>query len=247
MARWHARLRRQVWSLVGSAVLAACAPAHFTTLTIYETPQAFVRLEVDRTLGPTSGHSHPANLSTQQMASALRGIIVQEPLTRLPFYDDLSVPRRHPAFSEEEIEYWAPLLTVALSKATPEEVVTFYRSARISGTKREVTSGGIFLDGEELHIILSNLRSGTHHTADIGVTDTEDDRLTPMRSVAPQVGKLAFFPQAASRQAAPAGMSRVFHEDRRELIVLYKALQPDVPELKSDHQLDPETPPRHRP
>jgi hypothetical protein len=180
------------------------------------------------------------------MASALRGIVVQEPLMRLPLYDDLSMPRRHPAFTEEEIEYWAPLLTAALSKATPEEIVTFYRSVRISRTKREVTSGGIFLDGEELHIILSNLRSGTQYTADIGVTDTEDDRLTPIRSIAPQVGKLAFSPQAASRQAAPAGISRLFHEDRRELVVLYKSLQPDVPETKGNRNPDPEIPSRHR-
>jgi hypothetical protein len=176
------------------------------------------------------------------MAAILHGIVVQEPLTRVPLYDDMSTPRRHPAFTEDAVEFWAPLLSLALRTATPEELVTFYQSTRVSGTRREVTSGGLFVDGDELHIILSNLRSGTHYAGDIGVADTEDDRLAPMRSIAPQVGKLSFLPDSASRDAAPLGMSRVFYEDRRELIVLYKTLQLDPPEAKGEASPDPATP-----
>jgi hypothetical protein len=173
------------------------------------------------------------------MATVLRGIIVQEPLTRVPLYDNLSTPRRHAAFTEDAVEFWAPLLSLALRTATPEELVTFYQSTRLSGIRREVTSGGLFVDGDELHVILSNLRSSTHYTGDIGVADTEDDRLTPMRSLAPQVGKLAFSPESASRDATPVGMSRVFHEDQRELIVLYKTIKPDPPNATGEHPPDP--------
>jgi hypothetical protein len=158
------------------------------------------------------------------MAAALRGIIVEEPLTRIPWYDDLSVPRSHRAFTDQEVALWAPLLSLALGKATKDELVTFYQSAKRSGTVREVTSGGVFVDGDNLHIVLSNLRSDTQTTADIGVADTQDDRLAPMRSIAPQRGKLLFVPEAARVGKSPEGLSRLFHENRRELIVRYKTL-----------------------
>jgi hypothetical protein len=219
MRRWLAWFLRRGCPLLGLAALAACTTVRFDTLTIYDTPQAFVRLEVDRTLGPDQGHSHPAGLSTERMSAALRGIVIQEPLTRLPLYDDLSLPRRHAAFSEDEIAFWAPLLNLALSKATPEELVTFYQSRQLSGMRREVTSGGVFLDGEDLHILLSNYRSPTLSSGDVGMADTLDDRLTPLRALAPQKGTLHFEPSVFHRRTEPVGVGGLFHWDRRELII----------------------------
>jgi hypothetical protein len=244
MGRLSERTFPRSWPSLAVVALVGCTQPQFTTYSIYDTPHAFVHLQVDRTLEPEAGHSHPASVSTDQMAAVLRGIVVLEPLTRMPIYDDLSTPRRHRAFAEDAVEFWAPLLTLALRTATPEELVTFYQSTRVSGTRREVTSGGLFVDGDELHVVLSNLRSSTHYTADIGVADTEDDRLTPMRSIAPQRGKLAFSPESASRDPAPGGMGRVFYEDRRELIVLFKTIQPDPPNATAEHPPEPENPQR---
>ncbi|MBX9658618.1 MAG: hypothetical protein K2X00_08625 [Nitrospiraceae bacterium] len=221
--------RRPIGLSLGVTMLAGCTAGPFPTLTIYETPNAFVRLQTDPQIGQSAGHSHPAQVPAEQIGAVLRGIIVEEPLTRLPLYDDLTVPRRHQAFNEEEIAFWAPLLSMALQKATPEEVVTFYQSRRISGVKREVTSGGLFLEGANLHVILSNYRSGTHAAADIGTADTEDDRLTPLRSLAPQKGTLYFEPSAFLRPAEPQGVGRVFPWDRRELIIQVGGLPQPVP------------------
>jgi hypothetical protein len=207
-------------------VFCGCASPRFTTLVVYETPHAFVRLETDPTVEKDSGHSHPAHIPPEIMAAALAGIVIEDPMTRLPLYDDLSQPRRRPALTDEEIGRLAPLLSLALEKATPEEVVTFYESVRREGGKREVTSGGLFVAGDELRVLLSNVRSDTRYTADIGVADTEDDRLTPMRSLAPQRGRLSFDPAAAARDTAPRGLRRIFHWDRRELAILYRKLEP---------------------
>lgn len=204
---------------------AGCAAPPITTLTLYETPQAFVRLETDPTVGPGRGHSHPAQIPSGIMAAALAGIVIEDPITRLPLYDDLSKPRRRQALTDEEIAWFAPLLALGLAKATPEEVVTFYQSVRHGG-RREVTSGGLFVAGDELHVLLSNLRSDTHYMADVGAADQEDDRLTPMRSLAPQQGKLSFSPAAAARHPAPNGIGRLFHWDRREVVILYRMLEP---------------------
>lgn len=171
----------------------------------------------------------------------LRGITVEEPLTRLPFYDNLSVPRRHPAFSDQAAEFWAPLMSHGLRKATAGEIVTFYQSTKTPGARREVTSGGLFIDGDELHILLSNLESDTHYTADIGVADVQDDRSTPLRSIAPQRGKLVFVPESARVLKSPDGLTRVFHQDRRELIVLYKTLttrQEEPTSTSSEHSAE---------
>ncbi len=219
MSRLFTRAHPKAWLSLGLAVLAGCTPGHFSTLSIYETPHAFVRLETERTVDQGARHSHPVDISTAQMAAVLRGIIVQEPLTRLPLYDDMSTPRRHRAFDEETVMFWAPLISLALSKATPEEVVTFYQSRRLSAIQREVTSGGMFLDGEDLHVLLSNYRSETHTTADIGMADTQDDRLTPLRSLAPQKGTLHFEPSEFQRPTKPQGVGQLFYWDRRELII----------------------------
>lgn len=224
MTRLHTSKLRHGWCVLWLYTLIGCSPAQFTTLTIYETPLSFVRLEVDRTLTQGTGHSHPSNISSDQMAAVLRGITIQEPLTRIPFYDDLSVSRTHPAFNDRDISFWAPLLSLALSKATVDEIATFYQSTKVSGTSREVTSGGVFVDRDNLHIVLSNLQSSTHFTADSGVADTQDDRLSPMRSIAPQRGKLTFVPETALVDEAPDVLTRVFQQDRRELVVQYKSL-----------------------
>ena len=229
MNRLLACFRRPTWLSLGITALAGCTAGQFPTLTIYETPNAFVRLQTDPQAGQNAGHSHPVQVPAEQIGAVLKGIIVEEPLTRLPLYDDLTVPRRHQAFSEEEIAFWAPLFSLALQKATPEEVVTFYQSRRVSGVKREVTSGGLFMEGTDLHVILSNYRSSTHSTADIGTADTQDDRLTPLRSLAPQKGSLRFEPSDLQRPAAPQGAGRLFHWDRRELIIQVGRLPPPAP------------------
>jgi hypothetical protein len=118
------------------------------------------------------------------------------------------------------------LLALALSKATPEEVVTFYQSRDVSAIKREVTSGGVFVHGDELHLVLANYRSHTQYMPDFGAADTKDDRLTPMEPLAPQRGKLDFEPYSA-KQIQPVGVfEKLLQWDNREVVVLYKQLPP---------------------
>jgi len=215
-------------ALAGAELIGACAPRQFTTVTIYDTPAAYVRLEFDRTVKQGAEHSHPISLTPEQVAAALSGVRIKEPipLVRGDILQRDSVPRIHPAFTDKDVAFFAPLLALALSKATPEEVVTFYDSRYRSGTSREVTSGGLFVQGDELHLILANYRSPTHFMADVGNVDTQDDRLTPMQSLAPQGGHLDFEPPSAKRERPAGGVERLFQWDRRELTVLYKQLPP---------------------
>ncbi|CUQ66295.1 hypothetical protein [Candidatus Nitrospira inopinata] len=199
----------------------ACQSRHALTQTIYESPSRFVRLEVDHTVG--GGHSHPIDVTTAEMAAVLGGVIINEPVKlvpSLPFFGKDEEPPRHPAFTAAEISFFAPLLTQGLKTATPEQVVTFYQSVQQTAIIRKVTSGGIFLDGDELHIIISNYRSPTHYTSDLGMADTHDDRMMPLRSITPLRAKLDFEPAAAlvPPQSGPF-FSRLFRSDRPELVV----------------------------
>ena len=209
-------------------IIAACSPRQFTTVTIYDTPSAFVRLEFDRTVKKGTEHSHPVSLTPQQVAAVLGGVIVHEPnaFIRGDILQRDPVPRSHPAFSDKDIALFAPLLALALSKATPEEVVTFYQTRDLSALSREVTSGGLFVQGDYLHLILANYRSSTHYMADTGMAETQDDRLTPMQSLSPQRSRLDFEPHSAKWEQQTAGLEKAFQQDHRELIVLYKQLQP---------------------
>ncbi len=206
----------------------ACAPGQFTTLTLYDRPEAFVRLEADRTVEKGREHSHPVSVTPEQIAAVLSGVMIEEPVTRLPLYDDTSQPRRHRVFGDRTVALFAPLLAEGLQKATPEEIVTFYLSQELSGTSREVTSGGVFVRGDALHLVLGNYRSSTHYSADIGVADMNDDRLTPLQPLAPQRGRLDFEPRTARQPASSSGWSRIFERDRRELVIRFRDLSPLV-------------------
>jgi hypothetical protein len=213
---------------VGAGLIYACSPRQFTTVTIYDTPAAYVRLEFDRTVTKGREHSHPISLTPEQIAAVLGGVKIDEPiaLVRGDILQGNPIPRVHPAFTDKEIDLFAPLLALALSKATSEEVVTFYETRDLSATSREVTSGGVFVQGEELHLILANYRSHTHYMADFGVAETQDDRLTPMQSLAPQGGRLDFEPDSAKREPPVRSLERLFQWNHRELAVRYKQLPP---------------------
>jgi len=219
-------VRLALLASVSAALTPACGPTEITTVTIYETPARYVRLELDRTVKEGAEHSHPISLTPEQVAAVLGGVRIIEPRAKLPIYDDTSVPRVHPAFSDGEIAFFAPFLALALSKAMPEEVVTFYQSRDISALTREVTSGGLFVQGDELHLVLANYRSHTRHMADYGAAETKDDRLTPMESLAPQGGRVDFEPPSAKRVRPVGVLEKVFQWDNREVTVFYQQLPP---------------------
>ena len=204
---------------IGAGLIGACGPRQFTTLTLYDKPAAYVRLEFDRTVREGSEHSHPISLTKEQVAAVLGGVKVEEPLA-------FSQGDVAPAFTDKDIAFFAPLLALALSKATPEEIVTFYATRYQSATRREVTSGGIFVQGDVLHLILANYWSPTEYRADFVVADTQDDRLMPMASLTKYGGHLDFEPQSAKWEWPAGDFKRYFQRDSRELAILYKRLPP---------------------
>lgn len=211
--------------VVGLSGLTACQHQPFPSPPIYEDQSQYVRLAVDHAVG--GGHSHPASLTIKEMAAVLSGVMIEEPTRLLPssvFFDMDNTPQRHPAFSAAEIAFVAPLLTKGLESAKSEEIVVFYQITQKPGTIDLVTSGGVFIHGDELHFLLSNYRSPTRYPPDAETMSYVDGRLTPLQSIAPQEVKVDFQPISARAPSQQKLWHNPFRPKQRELVVLFKQL-----------------------
>ncbi len=143
------------WSSLG------CATPPLYSYLVYENPTTFVRLEsspwVDTDL-PHTWNAHPTTLSRRQIYNALEGLRVREHRAT-PIKWVRGEAEVEPAFRKDEIELLLPRLIEGLELAVPQELVTFYVSHPLNATKREVTSGGLYIFEGQLHIILSNYRA----------------------------------------------------------------------------------------
>ena len=141
--------------------LFGCASPPFYSYLVYENPTAFIRLEfspwADSDL-PDTWNAHPASLSRQQMRKALEGLRVREHRPA-PLKWIMGMADPEPAFRKEEIDLLLSRLLEGLELAVPQEIVTFYVSHPLNATKREVTSGGLYVTSGQLHFILSNYRA----------------------------------------------------------------------------------------
>lgn len=205
--------------------LAACQAQVIPTAAIYEDSSQFVRLDEDSTMG--GSHSHPAHVTPDEMAAVLSGVMIEAPTrltSSLPFLGTDGEPSQHPAFSETDISFFAPLLAKGLASATPGEIVTFYRIAQQPGTIDHVTSGGVFIDGDELHVMLSNYRSPTRYPPDAETMRDVDGRTTPLQPIVPQEAQLDFQPKSALAPLRQGVLKNPFRPKRREIVVLFKNL-----------------------
>ena len=140
--------------------LAGCAVPHVPSRTVYEDPTNFVRVELDRRVlpeRPETRHTHPVMVATDEMAAILKGLTVRDRRLRVHVWI-AGEAAFEPAFTEMEIELLAEKLADALAKATPDERVTYYLSYPQTSVKRQITSGGLYVQGSELHFTVSNHR-----------------------------------------------------------------------------------------
>lgn len=151
---------RFLFIVLAGGVLGCASPPFYSYL-VYENPTAFVRLEFSpwaETDYPQTWNAHPVTLSRAQIQKALQGLRVREHRAA-PLRWIRGTAEMEPAFRKEEVELLIPRLLEALELAVPQELVTFYVSHPLNATKREVTSGGLYVTEGRLHIILSNYRA----------------------------------------------------------------------------------------
>lgn len=194
-----------------------CAIPQVPARVIYEDPVNFVRLEPDPYVlpeWPPSAHSHPASLSEDLLKRILTGFQVQE--RRIVIQKKLlGMAPREPAFRDEELRLLVPKLAEALSQAKWNERVMFYLSRPETSIKREITSGGLYLQGSLLHFVLAN-RQIMYGIPAYGMIY---DKRYPMRPTGPKGFHLYFDDGAAVVEQRPSWFDILIGLEKDELVI----------------------------
>ena len=204
-------------ALTAVTLLAGCEVPQMAGHTVYEDPANFVRLEPDPSVlpdVPRTAHSHPVRISAEDIGILLRRLWVHEHRnvvqTRLL---GLAPPER--AFEEDDNALLAPRLADALANAQPDERVTFYLSRPQTSVKREISSGGLYVRGQHLHVVLGNYRA----TYAIPAYGMVYDRRYPMMPTAPKAFDLVFEPPGATVRQPMGLWQQLWARDKDELVI----------------------------
>lgn len=100
--------------------------------------------------------THPFLLSSEDWKFILKTIRVQGQNQVFLFFTTKGEVEA--AFTDEEIDYLSATLSRVFAQARPDERVVFALSRSRTSDITEVTSGGWFVNGESLHLVLANYR-----------------------------------------------------------------------------------------
>lgn len=176
-------------------LLTACGGTpHVVTQKVYEDSNREVGLQIVSESSRGRGFSHPAFLKEADIAKVLKGLYVERrsSAVSLPLLGG-GESERYPVFNQNEIGFFAPLLAQGFGLAQPNEVVTFYERGEISHLHEVRTSGGLFLQGDVLYVVLSNHAAQTEIWQDVEEYHSPV-RLQPLKQLEPQPGRLVFDP-----------------------------------------------------
>lgn len=151
--------------------------------------------------------THPISLHPTVMARLLRGVQVRTK-AGVPLTPSASPPKAVRLFSDEDVEFLAPLLSTALARATPDQRAGF-SVVRPAAQGAGTTEGTLYADHPLLHLTLTRLPKGSNEPGGIDL-----DQLV-----------LAFVPEAAMRPDTHAEGSGLFgRTERATLAVDYEML-----------------------
>ena len=144
-----------LWTIV----LSGCSRPYLFTRPINEEESRYVRFQArygDGQDGVALKFAHPVALGESEWAHLLDHIFIQEQKRLLAL--GVAQPAPRSAFDEDEKRYLAKHLAEGFQKARPDEWVVFYLSHPREPGVVEIDSGGFFVEGERLHLIVANYR-----------------------------------------------------------------------------------------
>jgi hypothetical protein len=143
-----------------ATVLAGCAETQPLSRPVYSDHGMLVQLETPRTASTDHAalNSHPSDLAEQDLLTILRSVTVQKEIDFLHYYVLRQDAKSEWAFLDDDAASLVPHLKAALAKARPEELVVFSLSRLKDRGIAEITSGGLFIQGERVGLLLASLR-----------------------------------------------------------------------------------------
>jgi hypothetical protein len=185
----------------------ACSTTAPTEKILFEDPRGTVSLQTmsDRSIRAT----HPIRLEPALLVQLLTGLKVHdERLGPHRYVAGFAVqPSTNPVFTEEQIQFLAPLLAEGLRMAAPDErieyrVQTIYEGSILESSTTESTAGSLYAHGRQLFVILSQYRYNPMRInlfkGDIAYRQQEPFDYSGLRYRA-----LRFAPKAALKADAP--------------------------------------------
>ena len=189
----------------------ACSTTAPTGKILFEDTRGSVSLQTFS--NPSIQASHPITLEPTLLAQLLTGLEI----------DDGGVGAHHiksmqssvtgavatsPLFSEDQVQFLAPLLAEGLRTATPNQsieyrvVKTHEGSNRFQSPTTETTTGSLYADGRQLYVILSQYRSNPMRT-NMDTADLSYRSQEPLDYSGLRWRTLRFTPKAALRADSP--------------------------------------------
>jgi hypothetical protein len=218
----------------------ACSTTGQTGKVLFDDPRGTVSLQ---TISDQSIHAnHPINLDPALLAQVLRGMEVQDQergLQRL--FGGAHAPI--PVFSDDEIQFLAPLLAEGLRKAAPNErieylVQTSHEGSLLESSIVETTAGSLYAYGRSLYMTLSQYRYAPAR-ANLHANDGAY-RIYRPDSSGLQSRILLFSPSSAQRSDAYNQQVGGKSTDRF-IAVDYQLLQQAPPTAATTGQIAPQT------
>lgn len=205
--------------LIGSLILAGvgCSDPMFTTRPVQDEPSLFVGLARDNDLGELAHHNHPKEWSDTDLRTILTRLLIQK---QGGIMDPLKEPRA--VFSPDDIALLTPALREGFKVARPSDWVVFALwSSSQESQALEVTSGGMFLQDQRLHIILTNHRERVS-SEEVGINGIRSNPFRSLRDI--KKGKLSFDPTRYVIDSRDNWMAGGYDAPSSELVLDLKAL-----------------------
>jgi len=208
----------------------SCVAVTQAPLSVEEDPERFIRIEGrygDEHRVGSSSFEHPLTLTAAEWERLLSSIQVQSHKDTFLFTTAKNPPE--PAFSPEQLMYLSRGLQKAFSRAHPDEFLVFGFSQIRSPQLTEITTGGWFIEGQRLHLILANYRHS------VSMKNIRDELWQdPLHSNSSSSYQIVPGPnQTLGREKGLAGL---LSTDAPELLIDYKALlemKPSPPAILS--------------
>ena len=220
------------------ALCVGCAGPAFITRPVEDEPSLLVGLASynDHSQATAIRHDHPVEWSKSDLHAILKRLFIQEGGGLM----DSSRPQQA-VFSPEDMAILIPGLHKTFKIAQPSDWIVFAVWGSSGKSQAlEVTSGGMFLEDQRLHIIVANHRERVSSAKD-GI---QAIRSNPFRSLKDTKDRLVFYPTSYMLDSRNSWIMGGFDSPVSELMLDYQALLVTTPKEKlSDtvERIAPET------
>ena len=207
--------------------MVGCASPGFIIQPVEDEPSLLVGLAraPDGSSDTETRHDHPVEWSHADLQAILKRLVIQE---KGGLMDSSGLPRA--VFSSEDLTILIPALQDTFNLARPRDWIVFALWGASEHTQGlEVTSGGMYLQDQRLHIMLANHRERVS-SEQKGIQAIHNN---PFRAMKDVKRRLMFYPTSYVIESRSNWIAGGFDSPVSELILDYQALlatkSPDTP------------------